>query len=117
MISNSLVPITDLFEAHLTVSDLDRSISFYGEQLGLSLARTFPERKAAFFWIGVPGKAMLGLWEAGTMPITVSLHVAIANLLLVAAIDIAGDRGEIIPLVLILWPLSLPSVSFCVPSR
>jgi glucose uptake protein len=33
---------------------------------------------------------MLGLWEAGTMPITVSLHVAIANLLLVAAIDIAG---------------------------
>jgi lactoylglutathione lyase len=30
----------------------------------------------AFFWIGAPGKAMLGLWEAGTMPINVSLHVA-----------------------------------------
>jgi lactoylglutathione lyase len=76
MTSDSLVPIIDLFEAHLTVSNLDQAISFYGEQLGLSLARTFAERKVAFFWIGAPGKAMLGLWEAGTMPITVSLHVA-----------------------------------------
>ncbi len=76
MTSAGLVPVTDLFETHLTVSDLDRAISFYGEQLGLSLARTFPERKVAFFWIGSRGKAMLGLWEAGAMPITVSLHVA-----------------------------------------
>jgi lactoylglutathione lyase len=76
MISKTLIPIADLFEAHLTVSDLDRAIAFYGERLGLPLAHVFPERKVAFFWIGEPGKAMLGLWEAGTMPMSISLHVA-----------------------------------------
>lgn len=72
----TLIPIAGLFEAHLTVSDLDRAVAFYRKQLGLPLARVFPERKVAFFWIGEPGQAMLGLWEAGRMPISVSLHVA-----------------------------------------
>ena len=68
MATKNLIPITDLFEAHLTVSQLDRAVAFYKDLLGLPLARVFPERKVAFFWIGAPGKAMLGLWEAGTMP-------------------------------------------------
>ena len=76
MPSKNLTPIADLFEAHLTVSDLDRAVAFYRDQLGLPLAQIFPERKVAFFWIGAPGKAMLGLWEAGTMPMSNSLHVA-----------------------------------------
>jgi lactoylglutathione lyase len=76
MPSENLTPVADLFEAHLTVSDLDRAVAFYIDQLALPLAHIFPERKVAFFWIGAPGKAMLGLWEAGTMPINVSLHVA-----------------------------------------
>lgn len=71
-----MIPITDLFEAHLTVSELDRAVGFYRDDLGLPLARLFPERKAAFFWIGAPGRAMLGLWEAGTMPMSINLHVA-----------------------------------------
>jgi lactoylglutathione lyase len=76
MATDNLIPISHLFEAHLTVSELDRAVAFYGNLLGLPLARVFPERRVAFFWIGVPGKAMLGVWEAGTMPMTVSLHVA-----------------------------------------
>ena len=76
MPSKNLTPIADLFEAHLTVSDLVRAVAFYRDQLALPLAQIFHERKVAFFWIGAPGKAMLGLWEAGTMPINVSLHVA-----------------------------------------
>lgn len=76
MATENLIPITDLFEAHLTVSELDRAVAFYRDLLALRLARIFPERKVAFFWIGAPGKAMLGLWEAGTMPMQVSLHVA-----------------------------------------
>ena len=76
MPSKNLTPIADLFEAHLTVKDLDRAVAFYRDQLALPLAQIFPERKVAFFWIGAHGKAMLGLWEAGTMPINVSLHVA-----------------------------------------
>ena len=76
MATENLIPIADLFEAHLTVSDLDRAVAFYSDLLSLPLARVVPDRKVAFFWIGAPGKAMLGLWEAGTMPINVSLHVA-----------------------------------------
>jgi len=76
MATDNLIPISGLFEAHLTVSGLDRAVAFYGDLLGLPLARVFPERRVAFFWIGAPGKAMLGLWEAGTMPIGISLHVA-----------------------------------------
>jgi lactoylglutathione lyase len=58
-------------------SDLDRAVAFHRDQLALALAHVFPERKVAFFWIGGPGKAMLGLWEAGTMPMSFSLHVAL----------------------------------------
>jgi lactoylglutathione lyase len=76
MPSKNLTPIADLFETHLTVTDLDRAAAFYRDQLALPLAHIFPERKVAFFWIGAPGKAMLGLWEASAMPINVSLHVA-----------------------------------------
>lgn len=70
------IPIVDLFEAHLRVSDLDRSIRFYGEQLGLTLAHVVPERGVAFFWIGAPGNAMLGLWKGTTDPRSASAHVA-----------------------------------------
>jgi len=76
MATETLTPIADLFEVHLTVSDLDRAVAFYRYLLAFPLARIFPERRAAFFWIGAPGKAMLGLWEAGSMPISISLHVA-----------------------------------------
>jgi lactoylglutathione lyase len=70
------IPISDLFEAHLTVIDLDRAIAFYRDKLALELARVFPEQKVAFFWMGGPGKAMLGLWEAVAMPPRLSAHVA-----------------------------------------
>src|SRR5437899_10810805 len=76
MATETLIPITDLFEAHLTVSDLDRAVAFYRDQLALPLPHIFPDRKVAFFWIGAPGKAMLGLWESGTMPMSFSLPVA-----------------------------------------
>ena len=65
-----------LFETHLTTSDLNRSVAFYRDVVGLSLALELPERGAAFFWIGGPGEAMLGLWSLGSAPIGLSLHVA-----------------------------------------
>lgn len=71
-----MIPIRDLFESHLTVSDLARSMAFFGDTLGLKLARFFPERKVAFYWIGQPGKSMLGLWEVGTTPQRLNLHIA-----------------------------------------
>jgi lactoylglutathione lyase len=69
-------PVHGLFEAHLTVSDLNRSVAFYRENLGLELASVFSERKVAFFWIGGRGHTMLGLWETGTAPQRMSLHIA-----------------------------------------
>jgi lactoylglutathione lyase len=70
------VPVGGLFEAHLTVADLGRSVAFYREVVGLPLALELPERAAAFFWVGQPGEGMLGLWSLGSAPIGVSLHVA-----------------------------------------
>ena len=56
------IPIADLFEAHLTVSELDRAVAFYKDLLGLPLARAFPERKVAFFWVGAS-------WEGNARPL------------------------------------------------
>ena len=72
----AVVPITGLFEAHLTVSDLGRSVGFYRDVLGLQLAHTIPARHVAFFWIGEPGAAMLGLWSIHFSPMFMRLHVA-----------------------------------------
>jgi lactoylglutathione lyase len=43
-----MIPIRDLFEAHLTVKDLQRSMLFFGDALGLELAQVVPERKVGF---------------------------------------------------------------------
>src|SRR6185437_8753896 len=68
---------TGLFEAHLTVGDLDRSIGFYRDVVGLPCALVLEEHGAAFFWIGEPGEAMLGLWSLGSAPMGLSLHIAL----------------------------------------
>ena len=71
-----MIPIRALFEGHLPVSDLQRSMAFFTGVLGLELAEVVPERKAAFYWIGGRGQSMLGLWEAGSAPQRTSLHIA-----------------------------------------
>lgn len=55
--------IKGLFETHLFVENLERSIDFYKNVLGLTPCNYKDERRVAFFWIGEPGEAMLGLWE------------------------------------------------------
>jgi lactoylglutathione lyase len=65
-----------LFEAHLTVANLDTSVTFYRDIVGLPLAYIDASRGIAFFWIGPRGNAMLGLWAAGGGPQKMTLHVA-----------------------------------------
>jgi len=91
----TVVPIHGLFEAHLTVRDLDRSISFYRDVLGLPLAHVIPARSVAFFWIGSPGQAMLGLWSIGTAPLFMRLHIAFETSLeqVIASIERLRDAG------------------------
>jgi lactoylglutathione lyase len=70
------IPVRRLFETHLTASDLQRSIGFYRDVVGLELAFEASERNVAFFWIGEPGQSMLGLWSLGTAPLGLTLHLA-----------------------------------------
>ena len=55
--------IKGLYETHLYVEKLENSIDFYKNVLGLEQCHFEAERRAAFFWIGKPKVAMLGLWE------------------------------------------------------
>jgi lactoylglutathione lyase len=71
-----VIPVETLFEAHLTVTDLDKAIAFYRDVVGLQLAHIASGRQAAFFWIGTAGNAMLGLWGTGSGPQRMALHTA-----------------------------------------
>ena len=55
--------ITGLYETHINVTNLDRSIAFYRDVLGLELGRREDDRRVAFLWIGGWGQSMIGLWE------------------------------------------------------
>jgi catechol 2,3-dioxygenase-like lactoylglutathione lyase family enzyme len=55
--------IKGLYETHLFVENLERSIEFYSKTLGLKQCRMEEERRSVFFWIGEDKQAMLGLWE------------------------------------------------------
>ncbi|TCR78293.1 VOC family protein [Rhizobium sp. BK376] len=70
-------PILGVYETHLTVSSLKTSISFYQEVVGLELAARFEERRIAFFWVGGKKTGMLGLWETGSGPLQMRLHIAL----------------------------------------
>lgn len=88
----TIVPIEGLWETHLTVSDLDRSVAFYRDILGLKLAHTVPQRNVAFFWIGQPRQAMLGLWGVGNGPMALRLHFAFQVTLADVAASVAALR-------------------------
>ena len=55
--------IKGLFETHLFVENLERSINFYTNVLKLEQYLYEEDRRVALFWIGKPQQAMLGIWE------------------------------------------------------
>lgn len=55
--------IKTLFETHIHVASLERSIDFYQNVMQLELAHIEEARRVAFFWIGERGQSMIGLWE------------------------------------------------------
>jgi lactoylglutathione lyase len=73
------VPVHGLFETHLTVRQLEAAVAFYRDVVGLELARLSSERRVAFFWIGERGRAMLGVWEVGSAPLGMHLHLAFTS--------------------------------------
>jgi lactoylglutathione lyase len=106
-----------LFETHLTVADLDRSIAFYRDVVGLELAYELPERGAAFLWIGGRGEAMLGLWTLGSAPVGLSLHIALGT----PVADVLGAPARlralgVVPLTFFGSETSEPSVIAWMPA-
>jgi lactoylglutathione lyase len=75
-VAGAPTPVRGLFETHLTVRDVPRSVAFYRDVVGLPVALELPERNAAFMWIGERGRSMLGLWGIGSAVNTMTLHIA-----------------------------------------
>jgi len=55
--------ILGLFEAHLPVRDLERSLAFYTGVVGLSLGTVEETRRIGFCFAGGWNHTMVGLWE------------------------------------------------------
>lgn len=67
--------IERIFETHIHVQSLRRSMQFYEDVIGLTLGTLDAERQIAFYWAGGPNVSMLGLWEKPEEAI-VSQHFA-----------------------------------------
>ena len=83
---STVIPIKGLFEAHIIVRDLQRSVAFYRDVLGLEVGIEQPERPATFLWVGGRGKSMLGIFTLGSWPTQMmqhhlSFHVKLEDLL------------------------------------
>lgn len=112
-----MIAIRGLFESHLTVSDLHRAVRFYRDVLNLPLARIIPQPRVAFFWVGAPGQAMLGLWETGHGPQRMSLHIAFeASLDDVLTAPAVLEKAGITPLDFDCKPTSEPVVLGWMPA-
>ncbi len=55
--------VKGLFETHIDVENLEASVDFYKNVMGLTPCYFDDSRRIAFFWVGPPKGAMLGLWE------------------------------------------------------
>jgi lactoylglutathione lyase len=55
--------IKGIFETHLNVRNLERSMDFYAQVVGLEPGIHDAGRRLAIFWVGGRGRAFLGLWE------------------------------------------------------
>ena len=95
-----------LFEAHLDVIDLERSVAFYESVLGLEVvargeadgsradAHSRTARRFALLWVGGRGNAMLGLWERRSVdvpPQHIAFEVHVAELS--SLVTVLGARG------------------------
>lgn len=55
--------ITGIYETHIQVRDLEKSLKFYTEILGLKFAHRDETRPIIFLWVGENKNYMLGLWQ------------------------------------------------------
>jgi len=94
-VTGAPTPVRGLFETHLTVRDVPRSVAFYRDVVGLPVALELPERNAAFLWIGGRGRSMLGLWGIGSAVNSMTLHIAFD----IALDDVLAARAALLRVV------------------
>lgn len=86
--------IKGLFETHLNVRDLERSMAFYGALPNFQLGMFEPGRRIAFYFIGGWNHTMLGLWEkpeAEVSPQHLAFEIALESM--APAIEDLKERG------------------------
>jgi lactoylglutathione lyase len=76
---NTATPVERLFEDHISIRDLDRSLAFYRDTLGMDVALLQSQSPqgmgGALLWVGGRGRSMLGLYSLGsTWPLTIMQH-------------------------------------------
>ena len=108
--------IRGLFESHLPVRDLERSIAFYTDVVGLSLGMKEEGRRIAFCFAGGWGHTMVGLWEKPADAI-VQQHIAFEVALddLTAAIENL-NRARVQPLDFFHQVTDVPTVLAWMPA-
>lgn len=87
--------IKGIYETHLPVLNLERSMHFYGAVLNLELGLFEKQRRTAFYWVGKARRSMLGLWETPAHEIQ-SRHFAFeceVNWILKDSVQFLKDRN------------------------
>jgi lactoylglutathione lyase len=123
---NAAMPkVLGLYETHLTVADLKTSTEFYRDVVGLELAASFEERKVTFLWVDDRKTGMLGLWETGTGPLKMRLHIAFRmtadgvlqapDILRAKGVEPLGFTGEPVTEPVVLGWMPALSIYFKVP--
>ena len=62
--------ILRLFETHIRVANFERSRQFYEELLGLEVGWIDEKQRHVLYWVGGPGRSMLGVREVPPDQIT-----------------------------------------------
>jgi hypothetical protein len=72
-------PIQCLFEEHISIRNLERSLAFYRDVVGLGVGLVQSQSHlgmgGALFWVGGRGRSMMGVFSLGeTWPLTIMQH-------------------------------------------
>jgi lactoylglutathione lyase len=129
--ANTVTPIERLFEDHISIRDLERSLGLYRDILGMEvglLQSQSPEGMGgALLWVGGRGRSMLGIYSLGSSwPLTIMQHhvafeVTVENLLTAprklraAGVTAVGGRREPIDEPVVFSWMPAASVFFDVP--
>jgi catechol 2,3-dioxygenase-like lactoylglutathione lyase family enzyme len=86
--------IHDLYETHIRVANFERARHFYEDLLGLRVGWIDESQRRLLYWVGSPGRAMLGVREVSETEVVLQ-HFAFEVRLedMSNAVSFLKDRG------------------------